>query len=186
MRRAGLLKYNTAMIKMKTAKEFRLANMEDLPHIMRMFKDAAADMCSRGIRQWDDIYPAEEHLRYDIENRQMYVLIIGGIIVSAAVINEEQEDGYEKAGWRFRGEKVAVLHRLCVSTAYQNRGYGKETVLLAEKAMKAAGYTAVRLDAFSQNPFALRLYEGLGYTRAGEVMFRKGRFFLYEKPLRGE
>ncbi len=167
------------------AKEFRPANIEDLPYITRLFKDAIKDMCSRGIQQWDDIYPAEQLLRSDIENRRMYVLVNDGTIVSAAVINEEQEEGYETAGWRFREKRAAVLHRLCVSPAYQNRGYGKETVLLAEDTMKAAGYTAVRLDAFSQNPSALRLYEGLGYTRAGEVYFRKGRFFLYEKLLRG-
>jgi len=167
-------------------KEFRLANKDDLPYIMRMFKDAIAYMCSHGIQQWDDIYPNEQLLHSDIENRQMYVLVCGGTIVSAAVINEEQDEGYETAEWKFRKERAAVLHRLCVSPAYHNREFGKETVLLAEDTMKAAGYTAVRLDAFSQNPSALRLYEGLGYTRAGEVTFRKGRFFLYEKLLRGE
>ncbi len=166
-------------------KEFRLAGIEDLPYIVRLFKDAIDDMCSRGIQQWDDIYPAEEQLRSDIENRQMYVLVCDGSIVSAAVVNEEQDEGYETAGWEFKEKRTAVLHRLCVSPAYQNRGFGKETVLLAEDAMKAAGYTAVRLDAFSQNTSALRLYEVLGYTRAGEVYFRKGRFFLYEKLLRG-
>lgn len=167
-------------------KEFRLADIEELPYIVRLFKDAAADMDSRGIHQWDDIYPAEDHLRSDIENRQMYILVSGGSIVSAAVINEEQDEGYETAGWKFKEEKTAVLHRLCVSPACQKRGFGKETALLIEEKMKSMGYTAVRLDAFSQNPSALRLYEGLGYTRAGEVYFRKGRFFLYEKLLRAE
>lgn len=167
-------------------KEFRLANIEDMPDIIHLFKAAIDDMCSRGIQQWDEIYPAEELLCDDVVNRQMYVLVCGRAIVSVAVINEEQDEGYEKASWKFEGEKAAVLHRLCVSPAYQNRGYGKETVLLVENAMKGAGYTAVRLDAFSQNPSALRLYEGLGYVRAGEVMFRKGRFLLYEKLLRGE
>jgi ribosomal protein S18 acetylase RimI-like enzyme len=164
----------------------RLAKNKDLPFISRIFKDAVTDMCSRGIRQWDEVYPTEEHLRSDIKSGHMYVLERKGDIVSAAVINEEQEEEYETACWTFNEKKTAVLHRLCVSPACQNRGYGRETVLLAEKAMKDMGYTAVRLDAFSRNPFALRLYEGLGYARAGEVFFRMGKFFLYEKLLRSE
>lgn len=167
-------------------KDFRLANIEDLPDVLRLFKHAVSDMCVRGIQQWDEFYPTEQLLRGDIESRQMYVLVCDGIIVSAAVINEKQDEGYETADWTYKEEKVAVLHRVCVSPVQQNRGFGKETVLFAEKVMKDGGYTAVRLDAFSQNASALKLYEGLGYTRAGEVMFRKGRFFLYEKLLRDE
>lgn len=45
------------------------------------------------------------------------------------------------------------------------------------------GIQAVRLDAFSLNPYALRLYERLGYRKTGEVTFRKGVFYLYEKEL---
>jgi ribosomal protein S18 acetylase RimI-like enzyme len=52
-----------------------------------------------------------------------------------------------------------------------------------EETLRARGVKAVRLDAFSLNPFALRLYERLGYEKTGEVTFRKGLFYLYEKDL---
>jgi predicted GNAT family acetyltransferase len=39
------------------------------------------------------------------------------------------------------------------------------------------------LDAFSLNPFALRLYEKIGYVRVGEANWRKGLFYLYEKKI---
>ena len=162
---------------------FRLAEMNDFPDVIRIFKQAVALMCSQGIFQWDELYPSEKQLLEDIKNWHMYLLTKGGNIISAVVINEEQPEEYEKAGWEYKSGRTAVLHRLCVDPAYQNMGYGSMTVKNAEHILKEMGYTAVRLDAFSQNPFALKLYASLGYKRAGEVTFRKGTFFLYEKPL---
>jgi hypothetical protein len=42
---------------------------------------------------------------------------------------------------------------------------------------------AIRLDAFTLNPGAIRLYEGRGYRKAGSVRFRKGMFNCYEKAV---
>jgi GNAT superfamily N-acetyltransferase len=163
---------------------FRLAQMQDYPAVVEIYKQAISDMCFRGIMQWDEIYPSEECLKADIEARQMYLLVCGGDVVSAVVISGEQDEEYKNGCWKYSEGNIATLHRLCVHPAHQRKGYGRETVLFAEQLMKRMGYTAVRLDAFSQSPFALKLYEGLGYERAGEVTFRKGKFFLYEKPLR--
>ncbi len=163
---------------------FRPAQMQDYPAVAEIFRQAINDMCSRGIMQWDEEYPNEERLKADIEARHMYVLVCGSEAVSAAVISSEQDEEYKNGRWKYSEGNIAALHRLCVHPAHQRKGYGRETVLHAEQRMRQMSYTAVRLDAFSQNPSALKLYEGLGYERAGEVMFRKGKFFLYEKPLR--
>ena len=44
-------------------------------------------------------------------------------------------------------------------------------------------YTSVRLDVYSENPYALRLYQGNGYMKRGYADWRKGRFFMMEKQL---
>lgn len=165
------------------AEDFRIADSKDFGEISRIFKAAIDNMCSQGIFQWDELYPDETLLRDDISSGQMYVLTEDKKIVSAVVINDEQLEEYKSVQWKYEYEKIAVLHRLCVDPGSQNKGYGRKTVLFADEEIKNMGYTAVRLDAFSENPFALKLYEGLGYERVGEVSFRKGRFFLYEKKL---
>lgn len=165
------------------AEDFRIADSKDFNEIVRIFRAAIENMCSQGILQWDELYPNESILREDILIQQMYVLTVDERIISAVVINDKQDEKYKSAQWQYENERIAVLHRLCVNPAFQNKGYGRKTVLLAEQVMKNMGYTAVRFDAFSGNPFALKLYEGLGYIKAGEVSFRKGRFFLYEKKL---
>jgi hypothetical protein len=52
-----------------------------------------------------------------------------------------------------------------------------------ETKAKNDGYTAIRLDAFSANPKSLELYQGLGYSLAGQVYFRKGMFYCFEKVI---
>jgi ribosomal protein S18 acetylase RimI-like enzyme len=47
-------------------------------------------------------------------------------------------------------------------------------------------YTSIRLDAFSNNPRALRFYENRDYQRRGEVFFpgRELPFYCFEKILK--
>jgi RimJ/RimL family protein N-acetyltransferase len=53
----------------------------------------------------------------------------------------------------------------------------------AESVAEKEGFDTIRLDAFSENPGAVALYERLGYRRAGTVNFRKGAFFCLEKQV---
>jgi ribosomal protein S18 acetylase RimI-like enzyme len=103
-------------------------------------------------------------------------------IIGAIVLNDRQDEQYLRGDWR-HNEPAAVVHRLCIDPACQQKGYGMQAMQLAEAALKEQGYRSVRLDAFSQNPYALRLYERLGYRRAGEALYRKGLFYLLEKCL---
>lgn len=44
-------------------------------------------------------------------------------------------------------------------------------------------YESVRLDVFSKNPYAIRLYENNSYEKRGNVCWRKGEFYLMEKKI---
>lgn len=46
------------------------------------------------------------------------------------------------------------------------------------------GNSSIKLDAFTQNPIALSLYEKLGYKVKGYADWRKGKFVLMEKVLK--
>jgi len=140
-------------------------------------------MDESGIPQWDEIYPNEADFRKDIEKGQMFLCDIGGRIASVFVLNRQRDDEYKNGAWHGDEDTSKELHRLCVDPAFQNRGIGVKTVLLAEDLLRKGGIKSVRLDAFSLNPYALRLYEKLGYQRVGEAHYRKGLFYLYEKLL---
>ena len=159
---------------------FRLATVSDADAVIDLFTQAISHMCANGIEQWDERYPTEALLRDDIAKGEMYVLTCGDDILSAVVINAQQDDEYTEGDWHC-GAHAAVIHRLCVHPKHQNQGVARETMRHAQQWIVQRGYDCIRLDAFTQNPYALRLYESLGYCKAGEVTYRKGKFVLMEK-----
>ena len=169
---------------------YRLGRLEDLDAICQMVDSAKDLMSSQGIEQWDEIYPAKEDFKGDIEKGTLYVAIDGANnnandssdrIVAIYVISTECDDEYLKCTWEY--EKPCILHRLCVSPDYQNKGIGKILLNKIENQLVDMGYESCRLDAFSENPFALKLYEKNGYERRGHADWRKGRFYLMEKKI---
>ncbi len=162
---------------------FRRAEERDAETIVALFAQAIAHMRAAGIDQWDEIYPGEDVPREDIARGEMHVLERGGEILAVVVINTRQDEEYAEGDWRC-GSNPAVIHRLCVHPVYQHQGIAAEVMRLAERLISERGCDCIRLDTFTRNPYSLRLYERLGYQRAGEVSFRKGRFVLLEKTLR--
>lgn len=162
---------------------FERAVPADLPEVLALFQAATKHMDEQGIPQWDEIYPNREVLESDIARGELTVGRIGGKIACVFVLSERYDEEYAQGRWRFPGSRYCVLHRLCVHPAFQNRRVAARTMDSIEAALKSDGIEFVRLDAFSLNPYALRLYESRGYEKAGEVTFRKGLFYLYEKKL---
>lgn len=161
---------------------FRKARPEDLAQVFTLFTDAIHTMDKDGIPQWDEVYPDERTLKEDIEHGQMYLAELEERPAAVFVLNLEYDPQYANGVWA-ETDSFLVLHRLCVSPRVQNRGLGKLIVQAAEARAAALGVKALRLDAFKQNPYALRLYERMGYRIVGDVVFRKGPFFLMEKQL---
>jgi ribosomal protein S18 acetylase RimI-like enzyme len=163
--------------------EFRKALVSDLDEVFEMFSAAIAEMERNGIHQWDELYPDRQILEEDIEKNELTVGIINGEIACAYVVNSECDEEYENGKWKYPDASFSVIHRLCVSPEFQNRGLGTKTVIHIETQLRQENVETVRLDAYTLNPYALRLYEKLGYVRVGTVDWRKGRFWLMEKKL---
>ena len=162
---------------------FKRAVSADLPEVLALFQAATKRMDEQGIPQWDEVYPNREVLGCDISRGELTVCRVDGKIVCVFVLSERYDEEYVQGSWRFPGSRFYVLHRLCVHPAFQNRRIAARSMDYIEETLKGEGVESVRLDAFSLNPYALRLYESRGYEKAGEVNFRKGLFFLYEKKL---
>lgn len=162
--------------------EYRRAVAKEYPQIRQMYKAAIRAMGDSGIYQWDDIYPSEEILD-DIENEEMYIGLLDGIIAITFTLNRQHNEEYENGRWVYKGQRFLVVHRVCVNPELQNTGIATQTMRYIEEKLKKEGYESIRLDAFSKNPPALRLYENSGYSKVGEIHLRKGLFYLFEKQL---
>lgn len=163
--------------------EFSFADLSCLPELMDLYCAATKKMDERGIFQWDALYPDRQILLEDISRGLMQVGRVQNQIAVAFMLVECAEGDYEPAAWRYPEVRFIVLHRLCVHPAFQGQGIARQTMEYLEQSVRAQGVGTIRLDAFSQNPTALKLYESHGYEKAGEIMYRKGLFYLYEKKL---
>lgn len=166
--------------------DFRLAEVQDLEEIFTVVKAAIKNMEANGIYQWDELYPAKRDFVGDIEKKQLFIGLKNQMIAVVYVINEECDEDYRNGAWEYPDDKYCVIHRLCVNPEFQHQGIGKIALEYAEKQMIDRGYQSVRLDAFSNNPFALKLYSKACYKNVGYAEWRKGRFFLMEKRLSNE
>ena len=159
----------------------RHAKIQDLENIGILIKEAIHSMNENRIPQWDELYPNQEIIEEDILNSQMYLGEIENQLVCMFVINQQFDEQYIVGDWKYKESFFMVIHRLCVNPTFQKQGVGTKTMQIIENMLKNDGIKAIKLDAFSQNPYALRMYEKLGYQKTGEANWRKGLFYLYEK-----
>lgn len=164
---------------------YRLAEENDLDEIGSLVENAVKGMEDKRIYQWDSLYPTKEDFLEDIRKQQLFTGLINDDIAVIYVLNRDCDVQYGNGDWKYPDSEYRVIHRLCVHPKYQNRGVAKNTLLHIEKELREIGVEVIRLDVFSNNPFALSLYENSGYVKVGNADWRKGRFFLMEKSLIG-
>ncbi len=162
---------------------YRLGTKQDIDAICLLIQHAINEMESHGIYQWDDIYPERKDFEEDIEKQTLYLAYLDKNLVAMYVISDECDEQYKNGQWRYDGKTAYILHRFCVSPFFQNQGIGKSVLQHVEEQIKEMGYQSVRLDTFTENPFAQKLYLHNGYESRGYANWRKGKFDLMEKKI---
>ena len=156
----------------------RLAADRDLETIVKLYSSCIGiDGCV-----WNECYPTGDDARRDHENKCLFGAFSGGELVGCASIvsiNELSELGF----WHGKNERAAEIARVAVAREYRKKGYAQQMVAKVVIELEARGYESVRLLAAKCNPAALRLYEKLGFVRAGECQMYGNDYFAYEKIL---
>lgn len=163
--------------------DFRKAQADDIDEIFSLVKSAIKCMCDDGIKQWDEIYPQRFDIEDDLADDYLFVGTCGGRIAIVFTVNQWTDEQYINGRWQFPDKPYYVIHRLCVNPDFQHKGVAEMTMKHIEGEVIKLGGMAIRLDVFSQNPYALRLYEKCGYEKVGDAKWRKGNFYLMEKYL---
>ncbi len=158
-------------------------SIDNLKNAYDIFDNVKRDMINNGIDQWDDLYPDFKIIEKDILEKQAFGYFDKEQLVGYMACNEIFNEEYNDVDWKFHADKPLIIHRLAVKPNFQGVGIAKKLIQFAETKSKDDGYAAIRLDAFSGNPKALKLYRRLDYTLAGQVYFRKGMFYCFEKSI---
>jgi ribosomal protein S18 acetylase RimI-like enzyme len=163
--------------------EITIAALKDVDSIMVLFSSCIKEMEENSIYQWDDKYPTQEKIERDINNQSLFLFKIDRKLAGTVTLDGNQPPEYGDVDWKYKAQKVLVVHRLAVNPVFQNRGTAKKLMDFVQQYGRTHGYEVVRLDAFIKNPAAIALYEHRGYRKAGTVIFRKGLFYCFESNL---
>jgi len=163
--------------------EITKAVPENINHIMSLIDAAVKAMITSGLYQWDEHYPNQDIITEDIAAGSLFKISEKGKITGIIVLNEQYFPEYNALTWEDDKGRFLVVHRLCIHPDCQGKGLGKKLMKFAEEYALKNNYSSIRLDTFTKNQTALGLYDALGYRRAGEVVFTKGKFQCFEKVL---
>ena len=166
---------------------YRFAQPQDLDEVIALVRHVIRHMNEAGLHQWDlSIYPTKDDLCRDIAKGEMRVGCINGRIAVIYVLNAEQDEAYRTAAWQYPGKAFRVLHRLCVHPDFQNMGLARTTLAHMQQELLSMGIDVLRLDVFTKNPHAQRLYTNAGFHPTGSITEPIGDFIIMEKLLRKE
>ena len=152
---------------------YRKATLQDVPAIAQIYSDIhtqqEAGLVTVGwIR---DVYPTAHTAELSVQRGDMFVQEDNGVIVGAAIINQQQVDCYAEGNWQYPApsEQVMVLHTLVISPAQARKGYGKAFVAFYEQYALQNGCPYLRMDTNARNTAARALYRKLGYAEVSIV-----------------
>ena len=163
----------------------RLADIEDIPAIIRIVGDVIPLMHADGNLQWGDTYPLEVHFKDDIDNRYLWVAEddIHSVIAGFAAITTIQSEEYADAGCDLSALSV-IPHRMAIHVSYRRQGVALLLFEKAEDIAKELGFPYVRVDTNSENKALRALILKAGFLLKGEINLSglgPMKFCCYEK-----
>jgi RimJ/RimL family protein N-acetyltransferase len=145
--------------------------------ILKLLREAAGWMESKGIKQWT---PGQFSIR-DVEDyfssREVYLAMEGPTVAGMFTL---QFSDVQYWGER-NDESYAYLHRLAVAKSHRGGGLGGRMIRFAVGRAEEQGCTGLRLDTVAHNIKLNRYYQSLGFRYMGTHDVGAGRLVnLYE------
>lgn len=155
-----------------------LATKADKAEVLALYKiQLGREFCP-----WNEYYPGEEEIDYDLSRDSLVVMREDGRII-AAISLDKDEAVEELPYWTEALKPGGELSRLAVLPEYQNRGIAREMLVNGMELLKERGYKSVHFLVNRLNVKALRSYEKIGFNTVGECFIFEQNMLCYEKKL---
>lgn len=154
------------------------ATEEDRGEILALYRA----QIGREFCPWNEDYPSDEEISFDLSRDALFVLKEDGRI-RAAISLEEDEDVDSLSCWRDELKPSGSIARVAVLPDEQNRGYGRIMLQYAMDELKRRGYRGVHFLVNKHNVKAIRSYAVFGFDVVGECRMFGQDFLCYEKGL---
>ena len=165
--------------------EFRRARREEAEEILQLYRSLiGTEYCV-----WTENYPTEREAEFDLSRNALFCLYErmpepderGRLIGTISIDDDPEVEAL--SCWSEDLTPVAELSRLGVAVEYQNRGIARILLQEAMAELKSQGYKAVHILVAKDNVKALRSYEKLHFSTAGECELFGHSYWCYEKEL---
>jgi len=156
--------------------EIKLLTNENIKEIKNLYNDIKKNTFTL----WDDNYPSEELIKWDISRKGLWGVFDGETLVAISFAGERNEDGEESFTWKDNFKRRATFARIGVSPKYQKKGVGYFLVNFILKELKKQGFDGVRILVGINNTNALKLYNKFGFINCGRTKRYGHEYFLFE------
>lgn len=164
---------------------YTLVKVTELPEVYALYQAVIADMHARGLYQWTwGQYPREDILTSDVAHDRLYRLDVEGRLVAVFAVCLGQDAEYDDVPWQF-GVNPVCLHRVALLPEFGGRGYAKEVVAFAKAEGLRLGCDCFRVDTYTQNERALKLFAANTAREAGtfRLPWYPEAYHCFEAPL---
>jgi len=169
--------------------KFLKTEIEDIPQLMEIIKEAQVYLKNEGIDQWQNDYPNSQVIKEDIKNGNVYVIKIKDRVVATAAIIFADDPTYDQiyqGKWLSQG-KYGVIHRAAVAEDYKGQGIASKFFKETEKIALKKRSESIRIDTHQDNLSMQRLIEKENFKYCGIIYTEDGsKRLAYEKILKRE
>ena len=158
--------------------EIVMASEEERSEILALYKkQVGREFCA-----WDEDYPSNETIDFDLSRNALFVLKEDGKIKGAVSLDED-EDVERLPYWDPNLAPEGELARLAVLPEEQGKGIGRILLRFGMEELKRRGCRGIHILVNCHNEKAIRCYAVFGFRTVGECHMFEQDFWCYEKEL---
>lgn len=152
--------------------EICLASPADKDKILALYKTML-----HGPAEWDEDYPNEETIEFDMSRDALFVMKNDDNEVIAAISIDKDDEVDSLPYWDKSLAPSGEFSRICVRKDMQNQGIARQMILHVFDVMRKDGKKGAHILVKTGHEAALALYGKLGLKRVGEC-FMFGKDFI--------
>lgn len=152
------------------------ATKDDKEELLALYHSMIGGPC-----EWDEHYPDDNTIAFDLKNEDLYVMKNDKNEIVATITIDHDPQVEELTCWHEELAPVSELSRLCVRKDMQGGGIAKLMMNHAFDILKERGNKGVHILVREGHRVALAVYTELDFVKVGECDLFEKHFICMEK-----
>lgn len=143
----------------------------DTRRVGEIYHHCALHMNEKGLFNWTEEYPTVKEAVVDQERGVLYGIYEDTILMGVITLDQRPASEYAAVHWEYAMEDSLCIHRIAVDPPFRRKGAASKLLRFAEQYACEQGLRALRIDSFSRNKRAVRLYQRRGFIIRGDIYY---------------